>query len=198
MSDIGFDQPPNGSNGGSNGNGPHFAGYTGRFIVTFEPSAADAAAAILHDKAGLQTLSARSLGDEAPGERNVVLEEIATAVVDAPPDQQRALQAAVADNDVPILKVEPERMNWALAMPPPIAVRGGIPARALRSRRADASLASPPDDSASFTGPAFADAARDGVSAEFLRGYAAAVNGLVASLGRAPTTSSTSFRRSPA
>jgi subtilisin family serine protease len=177
---MGFDQPTNGS---GNGSGLHFAGYTGRYIVSFDPSAADDAANVLRDKAGLHTDSARALGDEPPGERNVVLEEIATAIVDAPPDQHSALEAAVADSNVPILRVEPERINWALAMQPPAALRAGALVRQnSRARRGEGPVPAPPDDAPVRTPSARVENA---LGAEFLRGYAAAVNGLVAALERA-------------
>jgi subtilisin family serine protease len=168
----GFDKP-NGSNGSGNGKGGHHPGYTGRFLISFEPGSAGKAASLLKDKAGLSALGARDAGAEAASSENMVFEEIGAAVVSALPDQQRALMAAVADSSVPITLMEPERVVWA-------AMLGNAVAHG--SQRVS-SL--PPPRRDSLDGPVVAPPALPSpglLSADYLRGYTAALRGMLSGL----------------
>jgi subtilisin family serine protease len=132
-------------------------GFTGRFLVAFEPGTAELGVSELQNRAGIAAFSARG---GAPASSNVVLEEIGVAIVDAPPDQQSALRVAAADVDSPIRVVEPERYVWA-------AIAPDLP---------EAPTASAPRPSAPDTRGARA------LSVDFLRGYSAAASGLLAAL----------------
>ncbi len=166
-------EKPNGVNGAGSGNGGHHPGYTGRFLISFEPGTAEKAVGLLKDKAGVNALNARDAGAESASSENMVFEEIGAAVVSALPDQHRALMAAVADSSVPITLVERERVVWAAMLSNPVAhVSKGV------------SLL-PPSRRDTLDGPVVAPPTLPTpglLSADFLRGYTAALRGLLAGL----------------
>lgn len=134
-------------------------GFTGRYLVAFEPGTAESGVAELQDRVGIAAFSARA---GAPSSSNVMLEEIGVAIVDAPPDQHNELKLAASDVNSPIRLVEPERYVWA-AMVPNSA-----------SASASGNLPLLPTESILAHGPC--------LNADFLRGYSAAANGLLAAL----------------
>lgn len=175
----GFDQP-NGDSGSPADTGGHHPGYTGRFLISFEPGAGAQAAGLLKNKAGVAAVSARAAGSDVDPSQNVILEEIGVAVVSAAPDQHRLLMAAAADTTVPIQLVEPERVVWA-------AMLNG----SMSSNRV--SSFPPPADALSGLGvmaPSLPPSG--GLSADFLRGYAAALQGLLSNAE--PSSTSPLFR----
>jgi subtilisin len=88
-------------------------GFTGRTLVLLEEGAGGRARDVLRDVAGLDvTASAEPAAIDAAGTHGIVFANLGVAVVDAGPDQVRALAAAVA-GDNPILAVEPERVVHA-------------------------------------------------------------------------------------
>lgn len=165
----GFDKP-NGSNGAGNGGGGHRPGLTGRFLVTFVPGSAEQAKALLENTAGLKTVSARDAGGAPPGGENMVFEEIGVAVVSAQPNQHKKLMAAAADAAVAVSIVEPERIVYAsmLGVTPSAGERRPVS----RGRAAANGLDAPPP----LNEPPLEATA---LSADFLRGYAAAVQGML-------------------
>lgn len=167
----GFEKP-NGANGSGNGQGGHHPGYTGRFLISFEPGTAANAASLLKDTAGVSARDARDAGAEAAASENMVFEEIGAAVVSALPDQQRALMAAVADSTVPITLMEPERVVWAAMLSNAVA-HGSKGVSALPPPRRD-----------SLDGPVVAPPVMPppGLSSDYLRGYAAALRGVLSGL----------------
>lgn len=169
----GFDKP-NGSNGAGNGSGGHHPGYTGRFLVSFAPGSAESAKELLKNKAGVESVSARDAGSAPPGGQNMVFEEIGVAVVSAQPDQHKALMAAAADANVPVSIVEPERVVYAAMLG--VAPVNGARRSAERARASDTSPDAP---------PGLAPPALEGgsLNADFLRGYAAAIEGLLVAAG---------------
>lgn len=166
MAEIsGFDVPSNGSNGASNGHAGHTPGYTGRYLVSFDPDASDQVFGLLQDRAGVRAASSRDVAVEASQNEDLVFEEIGVAVVSASPDQQRALAAAVRDPSTPAQHMEPERIVWAAMMPGLQTSAGARPTPNLASNGAF----SAPEEPASPLGVP---------NAEFLRGYLAAIEGL--------------------
>jgi hypothetical protein len=178
MGDTAFSKPDQGGSLRRGGAGTHRPGFTGRYLVLFEPDSVDQARSILKDKAGVQALSARDVQGSPVGNENLMLEELGVAVLSAAPEQHQALVAAATDTSVPVKIVEEERMVFALpfALPPSMPRTGNGHARPLRL----SSLPPPFPQSAPSLAPA---AQAGGVSAEFLRGYAAAVENLLASTG---------------
>ena len=184
----GFDMPNDGSNGAGDGHEGHQPGFTGRFLVSFEPDAASDVFATLRDRAGVRAASSREVSAEAAPGEDLVFEEIGVAVVSASPDQQRALVAAVRDPGTAVQRLEPERVVWATAAPE--LSPGSIPA----SPRANGSHSDIFDlaPEGGTLEPALSDA--DLPSPEFLRGYLAAIEGL---LGRARRSPAPELARSP-
>jgi subtilisin family serine protease len=93
------------------------AGFTGRTLVLLEEGAGDQAIEALQDVAGLSATSSVELAEEpvaieALDAQGVVFGELGVAVVDAAPDQVKALGAAVS-GDNPILALESERIVYA-------------------------------------------------------------------------------------
>lgn len=168
----GFEQP-NGEQGSAEGNGGHHPGYTGRFLISFEPGTGAQAAGLLKSKAGVATVSARDAGAEVDPTQNMVFEEIGAAVVSAAPDQHRQLMTAVADSTVPIRLVEPERVVWAAML------NGSMSQGSSR-----VSSFPPPPDAYSAAGSMLPSlpTSGGGLSVDFLRGYSAALQGLLSSV----------------
>ena len=107
--DSGGDSTPFGPGGSaSDGSG----GTTGRFLVLFREGAADDGVKMLRDKANVRTLRA-STSEGAEDAQAIRFEHLDVAVVRGDVEQYNAL-AAVADEDSPILAVEPERIVYAL------------------------------------------------------------------------------------
>jgi subtilisin family serine protease len=99
------------------GGAAYRAGFTGRTLVLLEEGVGDRARDVLRDVAGLNVTPSAELADEpvaidAAGTHGVVFADLGVAVVDATPDQVRAL-ATAASGDNPILAVEPERIVYA-------------------------------------------------------------------------------------
>lgn len=89
-------------------------GTTGRYLILFrEEDGGQAGASALSNTAGLSAVRAADFEEGAvEAERMqtseaIVFDELAVAVVDAAPEQARALGAAVAEDDNPILAAEP-------------------------------------------------------------------------------------------
>lgn len=95
---------------------------TGRYIVTFQPENAGEGAQLLASAAGLRSASAADFTEsavsfEALGDADaLVLPEIGIAVVSANPEQMSRLSRAAAAES-PVLAVEPEYFEYALASP---------------------------------------------------------------------------------
>lgn len=96
-------------------------GTTGRYLVLFrEEYGGQVGASALWDTAGLSAVRAADFEEGAmEAERMedteaIVFDELAVAVVEAAPEQARALGAAVAEEESPILAAEPERVVYAL------------------------------------------------------------------------------------
>src|SRR4051812_19301832 len=128
-------------------------GTTGRFLVLLREDA-DAGAAMLSRVSGLRVASAADFEagaapEDLGGADAVVLPELGICVVDAQPDQIRALGASVEDTGV--LAIEPERVVYAIQDGP--AVQTGL-------------LGSVPESGTAS------------ISLEYLRGYRDAVNHL--------------------
>jgi subtilisin family serine protease len=170
----GFDSPTDGSDGAGSGDEAHTPGYTGRFIVAFEPGASEEAVALLANKAGVRARSAREASIEEATEENVVFEEIGAAVLSAEPDQERALVRAAEDSSVPLTRIEPERVVWVAML------NGSFDAPGTVARRGD--TAAPAEGARSFAEAPPLHASGN-ISTEFLRGYAAAIQGLLAASG---------------
>ena len=129
-----------------NGSMPQ-AGQTGRTLVLLREGASEKGPGTLAQVAGISAVRAAELGDEpavveAVDAEGVIYDELNVAVVEAAPDQVRALGIAVT-GDSAILAVEPERLVHALetTIPRPAAPPGGaLSAEYLRGFR-DATLA---------------------------------------------------------
>lgn len=92
------------------------SGPTGRFLVTFKDGPASKAQ-VLRDTAGLRAASSADFDaalESLGATHSVVYENVGVAVVEVDPRQHAALQLAVADQDNPILAVEPEQYGIAL------------------------------------------------------------------------------------
>ena len=95
---------------------------TGRYIVSFQPENAGEGAQLLASAAGLRAASAADFTEsavsfEALGDADaLVLPEIGIAVVAANPEQMSRLSTA-ASAEGPVLAVEPEYFEYALASP---------------------------------------------------------------------------------
>jgi subtilisin len=162
----GFDQP-DGSNNYDNNGGGHRPGYTGRFLVSFEPGTWDQAGDLLRNQAGIQALSAKDTGSQ-PGTASMVFEEIGVAVVSADPSQHQALVAAVADRNVPVSHLEAERIVYAISQG--AAYGNGV---SKVNKPAPRRLDLPESPSAGTSVPSSA------FNTEFLRGFTAAVEALL-------------------
>jgi subtilisin family serine protease len=104
-------------------------GTTGRFLVLMREDAAAAGPSMLNRVAGLTVASTADFEAGAPtedlgGAEALMLTELGVAVVDAPPDQIRALGVAA---DSGILAIEPERVVYAI-QDEPVPGLPGIPA----------------------------------------------------------------------
>lgn len=165
----GFSNPGSGSNG-SSAPGGHTPGFTGRYLVSFEPGSREQAASVLRNKAGIEAASSREVGIEAATE-NTVFEEIGVAVVTAFPDEHSKLMAAVQDASAPVQHVEQERIVWAsMFATPQTATSNGAARAPLRTN----GFADPTSSTSLPPLPA-----PEGVNVEFLRGYFAAIQGLM-------------------
>ena len=95
-------------------------GTTGRFLVLFREDG-DEAERALREAAGLRVARAADFDDGAVEAASlseaeaILFDDLGVAVVNTPPEQVRNLAAAVADEDNPILAVEPERIVYALS-----------------------------------------------------------------------------------
>ncbi|MET0791729.1 MAG: S8 family serine peptidase [Polyangiaceae bacterium] len=165
-----------GSNGAGSSGG-HTPGYTGRFLVTFEPGASEQAASVLRNQAGIEAVSSREVGVKATSE-NTVFEEIGVAVVSALPDEHGALLAAASDANVPVRHVERERIVWASMFENPQQAATNGTSRGLAKPQAFAQPSAP--TASSGPAPALAVPASANLNTEFLRGYFAAIQGLLA------------------
>lgn len=99
---------------------------TGRTLVLLREDALDEGMSALNNIAGLSTINTANLdsGDEAAMQSlmddtrqnggAVLLDKLGIAVVEGDFNQVAALNAAVSDDDNPIIAVEPERYNYAL------------------------------------------------------------------------------------
>lgn len=142
---------------------PAAPGTTGRYLVLMREDAVDKGVKALGSIGGVRVARTADFTDkvvagdplEEHTEEALFFDELAVAVVDAPPDQIRALSTA-AREDTGILAVEPERVVYALPPDPP-------------ARAAD--IVAPPPVG---TAPVAA-----GAPVEYLRGYRDAVNHLV-------------------
>ena len=91
---------------------------TGRTLVLFRDDAGEEGAADLNRVAGITAVRSQDTGDqpailEAVDAGAVVMSELSVAVVDADPEQVRALAGAVGEENA-ILAIEPERVVQAL------------------------------------------------------------------------------------
>ncbi|HWA72260.1 MAG TPA: S8 family serine peptidase [Polyangiaceae bacterium] len=178
----GFDKP-NGSNGSSNGDGGLRPGYTGRYLVSFAPETMEKSVQVLKNKAGVSAVKVGAAGPDAPGSEDMVFEEIGVAVVTAHPDQHRALLAVAADPSTPVSVVEPERVVYASMLSGSSIRRASSPP--------------PPPGMPSIPTPFPQPSLRTGVvglSADFLRGYGAAVEALLHAAGASATPQTASER----
>ena len=111
-------------------------GTTGRFLVLLsEGTAASAAsgASMLNRVAGLNVASTADFEEgvsteDLGGADALMLPELGVAVVDAPPDQMRAIGVAAADSGV--LAIEPERIVYAIEDGP---LQPGLPSLSVPS-----------------------------------------------------------------
>jgi subtilisin family serine protease len=166
-----------GATNGGNGTGPG-RGLTGRYIAVFKEGAASAGAQTLENKAGIRAASARSVTREAPAAQEVdlVFDEIEAAVFVAAPDQHALLMGVAAESDSPILLMEPERVVYALSLanefvPPSDGMSSGI------------GLGAFDVDSSAFLPPAVAlPEPPMTLTNDFLKGYRAAIDGLLNTL----------------
>lgn len=131
------------------------SGLTGRYLVAFDPDGGDQVASELKSRAGIGAVRSR---DGAPAGANLVLDALGVAVVDAEPEQHERLMAAAANTASPIRMVEPERYVWAAMLD------------AARPARVAVGVA---------TG---AGLTPEGASLDFLRGYGAAIQGLLSAV----------------
>jgi subtilisin family serine protease len=88
-------------------------GPTGRYLIVLNPDTQKSIIRSLNDTAGLKVASSRDFedganGDDLGGADALLLEHLNVAVVDADGDQLRSLESAVADENNPVLTVEPE------------------------------------------------------------------------------------------
>ncbi len=147
------------------GSGPESPapGTTGRYLVLLREEEIDAGIATLGNTAGVSVAHAADFGDAAIEIHNlsetegIVFDELGVAVVDVPPDQTRALGAAMEEADA-ILTVEPERVVYALQDDTVAGTRPPTPIPPSGTRRP-------------FN-----------VEADYLRGYRDAVDHLVGSI----------------
>lgn len=94
-------------------------GTTGSFLVALRKDEVGRAASALSRVAGLQAVNAREFGATIPSHVGdgtaVIFDSLGVAVVDAPPDQLRAVGVAAASADEPeILVSSPERVVHAI------------------------------------------------------------------------------------
>jgi subtilisin len=109
-------------------------GTTGRFLVLLSENTAASAtsgAFMLNRVAGLRVASTADFEAGAPtedlgGAGALMFPELGVAVVDAPPDQMRAIGVAAADSGV--LAIEPERIVYAIEDGPVPPRLPGLPA----------------------------------------------------------------------
>lgn len=93
---------------------------TGRFIVLFSDDAGEAGRHELKARLGIEALgtseyAAAAAGEPGSfGEASIMLDELGVSIVNAPPDREPAMIAAVTDPSSPIIAVEPERIVYAL------------------------------------------------------------------------------------
>jgi len=155
-------------NGGYPADGTVLPGTTGRYLVLLRQDVADAGISALSTQVGL-SISRSSDFTERPIDVDalesggaIVFDELAVAVVDAPPDQFRALNVA-ASEDNGILAIEPERVVYAItqhATDTGMTMSGAV---SLGQTMPAMPLSTPPQ----------------GISIEYLKGYRDAVNHVV-------------------
>lgn len=172
--------PSNGASGASAGDG-----LTGRYIVAFKEGASTAGAELLERKVGVRAQSVRALGGELErgAHADLLLDEIGAAVFSAAPDQRSRMLSVAAESDSPILIIEPERVVYAITMVNALTPNG--------ASRAGYGGPSPFDlNDGALLEPAAAraqGALAPALSVEFLKGYRAAIDGLLSSVtARAP------------
>jgi subtilisin len=108
-------------------------GTTGRFLVLLKEdttAAVTSAASMFTRVAGLNVTSTADFEEGAPtealgGAGALIFPELGVAVIDAPPDQMRAIGVAAADSGV--LAIEPERIVYAIGDGPPHPGLSGLP-----------------------------------------------------------------------
>jgi len=94
---------------------------TGRYIVLFSQDAGDSGRRELQARLGIEALSASEYSEAAAGEpdsygpASIMLDELGVSIVNAPPEREEAMVAAVTDPASPIIAVEPERIVYALS-----------------------------------------------------------------------------------
>lgn len=104
---------------GNSSDGTVAPGYTGRYLVLMRQDAMDVGLRTLSDQAGLNVTRSADFGAGAVGADAltsggaIVFDDLAVAVVDAPPDQFQALSVS-ASEDNGILAIEPERVVYAI------------------------------------------------------------------------------------
>lgn len=161
------DQMFSGMNGNA-ANGAPAPGTTGRYLVLLRQDAMDVGINALTERVGLNVARSADFEsgsvdpDTLASGGAIVFDDLAVAVVDAPPDQFQAL-SLTASEDNSILAIEPERVVYAI-------------------------LEQMVESSASFSGAASlgqalpvvpADLPASGMPIDYLRGYRDAVNHVV-------------------
>ncbi|MDQ4099700.1 MAG: S8 family serine peptidase, partial [Chloroflexota bacterium] len=138
-------------------------GTTGRFLVLMREDAVPSAVRTLSEDAGLNIASTADFDDGVAdaeglaGSDALVFDELAVAVVDAPPAQLQGLSVA---GDSGIIAIEPERVVYALQ-----TVETGVPHHGLLDPIAPVPVPAPSQPQLN-----------GGTSMEYLRGYRDAVN----------------------
>jgi subtilisin len=94
---------------------------TGRFIVLFSDDAGEVSRHELKARLGIEALGANEYAAAAAGEpdsygtASIMFDELGVCIVNAPPDREPAMIAAMTDPSSPIIAVEPERIVYALS-----------------------------------------------------------------------------------
>lgn len=99
--------------------------FTGRYIVTFEEGAEREALAMMNRSAGISAVARAADFDDGAVDAQTIqdsgsfyFDQLGVAVVEAPPEAMRSLNAAASEGDrSAIMSVEPERIMYALQEP---------------------------------------------------------------------------------